>query len=349
MPDPETLTPVIFGCAGLTLSEPEREFFRDVSPAGFILFARNIADPEQTRALVAELSSFCKTPKPLILIDQEGGRVARLKAPNWRSGPAAGELAALASSNIKIAEEAVWLHARLMAVDLFDLGITVDCHPVIDLLMPGADMVIGDRSFGSDPVLVARLGRAACKGLLDGGVLPVLKHLPGHGRAGVDSHKELPFVDTTLDALRDSDFVPFRDLSDMPLAMTAHIVFAALDNHFPVTLSADAMRAVRKETGFAGLVMSDDLSMGALGAFGDMATLARKSLDAGVDLLLHCNGDMQEMQDIAGALNDIVSPVGGHTNASLQQLCERLQVPEYFDEKAGLVRLDELLRSGSRK
>ena len=287
----------IFGCAGERLSEAERRFFADADPLGFILFARNCRAPAQLKALIGELRAAVGRADAPVLIDQEGGRVARLKPPHWRAYPPPARLAALPDP---LAEEAVRLGARLIADDLARLGITVDCLPVLDLPAAGADPVIGDRAYGVEPERVARLGRAACEGLLTGGVLPVVKHIPGHGRAAVDSHHACPTVSAPRDLLSRTDLVPFRRLSDMPWAMTAHIVYAAIDPEAPATLSPRVIAGVvRGDIGFDGVLVSDDLSMQALG--GGIGERARRALAAGCDLALHCNGDPREMDAVAAA------------------------------------------------
>src|SRR5207302_4305692 len=236
-------------------------------------------------------------PDAPVLIDQEGGRVARLQPPEWRAYPPAAQIASLPDP---LAEEAARLAARLIADDLAAVGITVDCAPVLDLPARDADPVIGDRAFGVEPGRVARLGRAFCEGLLAGGVLPVIKHLPGHGRAMVDSHKSLPRVDANRAVLSHSDFAPFRALCAMPWAMTAHIVFAAIDDAAPATFSRKVIDTIiRGEIGFGGVLVSDDVSMGALD--GTLGERTRRTLDAGVDLVLHCNGVMAEMAEIVDA------------------------------------------------
>jgi beta-N-acetylhexosaminidase len=254
---------VLFGCAGKTLDPHERDFFRDTDPLGFILFARNCETPEQIRSLVADLRASVGRADAPILIDQEGGRVARLRPPHWRLYPSGAQIAALGSN----APEAARAAARLIADDLSALGISVDCLPVLDLSFPGADAVIGDRSFGADPDRVAELGRAVCEGLLSGGVLPVIKHIPGHGRGTVDSHFALPVVETPRAALEATDFAPFHKLNDMGWAMTAHIVYSALDAARPATLSPTVIDGViRRDIGFDGVLVSDDLSMQASAA-----------------------------------------------------------------------------------
>jgi beta-N-acetylhexosaminidase len=300
---------VIFGCAGERLSAAERQFFAAAGPVGFILFRRNCRNPAQLRDLVGELRTSIGRDGAPVLIDQEGGRVARLGPPHWRTYPAPARLAALPDP---LAEEAVWLGARLIADDLATLGITVDCLPALDLPTADADPVIGDRAYASVPERVARLGRAACDGLLAGAVLPVIKHIPGHGRARVDSHRECPVVAATHDELARSDFVPFRALAHMPWAMTAHVTFAAIDPRAPATLSLQVIaEIVRREIGFGGVLVSDDLSMGALG--GSLAERTRQALAAGCDLVLHCTGNLAEMEAVA----EVAPPVSAETAARL--------------------------------
>jgi len=286
---------ILFSCAGEVLSTRERAFFRETDPLGFILFQRNCRDREQVRALIADFRDCVGRADAPVLIDMEGGRVARLKPPEWRRYPAAARLAALPE-----AEEAVRLGARLIADDLAALGVTVDAMPVLDLPVPGADNVIGDRAYGSDPALVARLGRAACEGLLAGGVLPIVKHIPGHGRARVDSHKALPVVDEAAAELEKTDFAPFHALHEMPWAMTAHVVYSAIDADRPATLSPMVIgRVIRGSIGFDGVLVSDDIGMGALG--GSFAERAAAVLAAGCDLVLHCSGQLDEMREAAEA------------------------------------------------
>lgn len=288
---------VIFGCAGPELSEAERAFFADADPVGFILFERNCASPEQVRQLCTDLRASVGRKNTPILIDQEGGRVRRLKPPHWRPAPAARMFADLAKRNPAAGEEAVRLNARLMAAELADLGIDVDCTPVLDLPQDDADPIIGDRAYGTEPAMVARLARAVGEGLVAGGVLPIIKHIPGHGRARADSHKELPRVEVSHAELSAHDFRPFRDLCDLPMAMTAHVVFEAIDAAVPATCSRRLIDTViRGEIGFDGWLISDDLSMKALsGGFEDRA---RAALDAGCDVVLHCNGDLAEMHSV---------------------------------------------------
>jgi len=312
-PDPEPFTaidreladhavrPVICGCSGARLTPEEARYFEAAQPAGFILFARNCQTPDQLRALIDELVATTARTHVPILIDQEGGRVARLGPPHWRRYPPAAQFGALAERNPGSAERAVWAMARLIAAELADVGITVDCAPVVDLARPEGHQVIGDRAFSHDPDIVARLGRAFCDGLMAGGVLPVVKHIPGHGRAPADSHQSCPVVNTPRAELADSDFHPFRALADMPLAMTAHVVYADIDAGAPATLSEPVIAdVIRGELGFAGVLISDDIGMGALE--GPIEARARTALAAGCDLVLHCSGVLADMEALAATL-----------------------------------------------
>src|SRR6201996_1076565 len=288
----------IYGCAATSLSAAEKSFFREVRPWGFILFARNISDPAQVTALVQELRETVGDEKAPVLIDQEGGRVARLKPPHWHARPPAARFGALHGTNPEAAREAVYLNARLIAHALASLGINVDCLPVLDVPVPGAHDVIGDRAFSTDPSTIITLGKAQIEGLIDGGVLPVMKHIPGHGRAGADSHLALPRVSASARELSASDFITFRGLNTCPIAMTAHVVYDSIDPQRPATTSPKVIRdVIRGEIGFDGLLMSDDLSMQALE--GPLGSRAKAALFAGCDIVLHCNGDMDEMKQIA--------------------------------------------------
>ena len=291
----------IFGCAGLRLSPAEKAFFRETRPWGFILFARNIESADQTRALIDELRAAAGDDNAMVFVDQEGGRVQRLKPPLARLRRPARMFGALFARDPQVAVEAVTLNHQLIAHELRSLGFDADCAPCIDLLLPETHAVIGDRAYGHEPSVIAALGRAAMDGLLAGGVAPVIKHIPGHGRAMADSHLELPVVQTPLGVLEATDFQPFKGLADAPMAMTAHVVFTAVDPEACVTLSHRAIQTVvRGFIGFDGLLMSDDLSMHALGgAFEDRTRL---SIEAGCDIVLHCNGDMDEMRAIAAAV-----------------------------------------------
>ena len=303
VPPPASL---ILGCEGERLTAAEKELFASVNPMGFILFNRNCTDPGQLRALVGELRACVHRPDAPVLIDQEGGRVARLGPPNWPAFAAAAVFGALAADDQARSVAAMRLHAELIGWHLATAGITVDCAPVLDLLFDTPSSVIGDRAFGAHSKIVAALGASFCAGLMSRGVLPVIKHLPGHGRARVDSHKGLPRVDATLDALRASDFAPFRALCHMPLGMTAHIAFDAIDPERPATQSKIVIEnIIRGEIGFDGLLLSDDISMAALS--GPIDERALRSWDAGCDVVLHCNGIWAEMAAL-GAVAPPLSP-----------------------------------------
>jgi beta-N-acetylhexosaminidase len=319
----------IYGCAGESLSPEEQAFFRQTRPWGFILFARNISNPAQVIALVKELRATVDDANTPVLIDQEGGRVARLKPPHWRERPPAARFGALHDADPEAAKEATYLNARLIAHDLAGLGINVDCLPVLDVPVPGAHDIIGDRAFAHDPHTIIELGRAQIDGLLDGGVLPVMKHIPGHGRAGSDSHLALPRVSATQGQLSSSDFVTFRSLDTCPIAMTAHVVYESIDPQRPATTSPKVIRdVIRGEIGFEGLLMSDDLSMKALD--GPLSVRARAALFAGCDLVLHCNGDMDEMREVASE----VKPLDGLSLKRSEQALAHLRAPGPFDDAA---------------
>lgn len=287
----------IYGCLGLTLTEAEKRFFGESDPWGFIIFARNIDNPDQVRALADEFRAVVGWNAP-ILIDQEGGRVARLRPPHWRSYPPGRRYGDIYATSPSDGLTAARLGAQLIALELRDVGVDVDCLPVLDVPVPGAHDVIGDRAYGETPETVSALARAAMEGVLAGGVLPIIKHIPGHGRAGVDSHEKLPIVDTDRKTLSSTDFAPFAALADAPLAMTAHVIYSAIDGANPATTSPTVIsEIIRDEIGFSGALMSDDLSMKALG--GSFEERTKASLDAGCDLVLHCNGDIEEMEAVA--------------------------------------------------
>ena len=328
----------IYGCTGPELLPAEREFFRAVKPWGFILFARNVESPQQIRKLTASLRATVEDNSAPILIDQEGGRVARLKPPHWHERPAAARFGALYAASQDTAREAVYLNARLIAHDLSQLGINVDCLPVLDVPVSEADPVIGDRAFGSDPAQIIALGRAQIEGLIEGGVLPVMKHIPGHGRATADSHLALPHVDTEAEELSATDFVPFRSLNHCPMAMTAHVVYRAIDPQRPATTSPKVIRdIIRGEIGFDGLLMSDDLSMNALS--GGLSARAKAALFAGCDVVLHCNGKMDEMKEVA----EEAKTLDGQAQKRAQAALSHLSVPDEFDPAAAEDRLATLL------
>jgi len=324
----------IFGCAGHGLTEREAAFFRDAAPWGFILFKRNVDSPEQVRALVDQLRATVGRADAPVLIDQEGGRVARLTPPHWRRYPPGHAYGQIPSAEAR--SDIAWLGARLMARDLFDLGINVDCAPVLDVPAPQGHEIIGDRAYGDGPEVVAGLGRAAAMGLLAGGVLPIIKHIPGHGRAAADSHLDLPIVDASMPELEARDFAPFRALADMPLAMTAHVVYAAVDPTLPATTSPKVIGTVIRDwIGFDGLLISDDLSMKALS--GDFADRARDSLSAGCDIVLHCNGDAKEMAAVAGGSCLLDGDAARRAGAALGRIAAG---PAPFDAAEGRRRFD---------
>ncbi|MBV8937996.1 MAG: beta-N-acetylhexosaminidase [Alphaproteobacteria bacterium] len=328
---------VILGCGRERLTAFEWDFFTEANPVGFILFRRNCRSPDQVRDLVGSLRRCVGRDDAPVLIDQEGGRVARLRPPHWRDYPPPARIASLPDP---LAETAAQLGARLVADDLARLGITVDCFPVLDLPASGTDPVIGDRAYGSEPARVARLAGAVCAGLLEGAVLPVLKHIPGHGRARVDSHHARPFVETGYDELARTDFAPFRALAAMPWAMTAHIVYSAIDPTAPATLSQRVIaEVIRGEIGFDGVLISDDLSMRALG--GGLGERTRQALAAGCDLALHCNGDPGEMAEVV-AMARPISPV---TAARLRrgEARRRCSAQTGFDRGAAEAQFDALL------
>ncbi|MEG3617893.1 beta-N-acetylhexosaminidase [Magnetovibrio sp. PR-2] len=297
MPSPKPLA-AVFGCAGTELSAEERAFFQDVQPLGFILFQRNCENPDQVKALVADLRRCVNHGTAPVLIDQEGGRVARLKPPHWPEFPTAKAYAALYAKDPMAGVDAAFLGGRLIGEELTQLDITVDCAPVLDVPQPGADPIIGDRAFGEDIETIQVLAKAFMDGLMKSGVAPVIKHIPGHGRALVDSHKDLPVVDVDKSTLAAVDFPPFRALHMAAWAMTAHVVYTDLDADNPATLSVHVIsQIIRKELRFQGLLVSDDLSMKALsGSFSERASAC---LAAGCDVALHCNGDMEEMVHVA--------------------------------------------------
>ena len=328
----------ITGVAGPELSAAEREFIRTERPWGFILFKRNIDTPAQITHLVRELRDAGGNPEAPVLIDQEGGRVQRLGPPNWPVYPAGAVFSALYDIDPKLGLEAGRLSARLIADDLIRLGITVDCLPLADVPVDGADAVIGNRAYGTEPAKVAAIGRAVSQGLEQGGVLPVLKHIPGHGRATADTHFKLPEVDTAEKELERTDFAAFQPLADLPMAMTAHVVFSALDPVHPATTSATIIRQViRGVIGFQGLLMSDDVSMNALA--GSIAERTRAIIAAGCDMVLHCNGKLEEMRDVARETPEL----SGKALERAKQAMASRQPPQPFDRQAALARLDVLI------
>lgn len=309
---------VILGCAGKSLSAEEAAFFRDAQPWGFILFKRNIGTPEEVRALTASLRNCLGRADAPILIDQEGGRVQRMGPPHWPKYPSGRSYGRLNGSAVAIAR----LGARLIAHDLAEVGINVDCAPVLDVPSPGSDDIIGDRAYGTDPEEVAAIGRAVAEGLMAGRVLPVVKHMPGHGRAACDSHKNLPVVEAGLEELRQRDFAPFRALADLPMAMSAHVVFTAIDPDRPATQSPVVIRdVIRREIAFDGLLMTDDLSMHAL--TGPFRGRAEAAFAAGIDIALHCNGDAGEMRAVCEGTPLLEGDAARRADAAMSRLVGR--------------------------
>lgn len=321
----------IAGCSGLQLTDDERAFFRDERPWGFILFGRNIAEAAQVRDLVAELKSLGDGALRPVLIDQEGGRVQRLRPPLSPRFPPSASIGQVHAADREKGRRAAWLQGRLLAHDLREgFGIDVDCLPCLDVPQPGAHSVIGDRAYAEDPQIVAELGGLAAEGLMAGAVLPVMKHIPGHGRGEADSHLELPHVAASRADLEAFDFRPFQALAGLPAGMTAHLLFEALDPLRPATLSPTVIgEIIRGAIGFDGLLMSDDMSMKALQ--GDMGELAGRAIAAGCDLALHCNGDMAEMQLVAANVPEL-------SGESLQRADRALEIirrqPDAIDAPA---------------
>jgi beta-N-acetylhexosaminidase len=328
---------VILGLLGETLTRGERDFFRDADPWGFILFKRNVRDRSQLKALTAALRGAVGRDAP-IFVDQEGGRVQRLVSPEWRDRPAARLFANLDKTDPARAVEAARLSHRLMAHDLREVGIDADCAPVLDIPQSGADPIIGDRAFGVAPKAVSVLARAALEGLAEGGVVGVIKHIPGHGRADVDSHLELPRVKAGARELEAVDLAPFKALADAPMAMTAHVVYSAWDADRPATTSPTVIaEIVRGKIGFDGLLMTDDLSMKALkGGYGERAAAA---LAAGCDVILHCNGERAEMEPIVA----VAPRLAGKSFERAARAEAARGAPQAFDATDGQARLDALL------
>lgn len=319
----------ISGCKGLSLTQDEISFFRDERPWGFILFGRNIGEAAQIADLTASMRDAIGRPDAPVMIDQEGGRVQRIRPPVADQYPNAAALGDIYRRNREAGLRAAWLMSRLHAFDLTRLGITVDCLPVLDVPVPGSHDVIGNRAYGHDPVAVAEMGRAAADGLKAGGMLPVMKHMPGHGRAFADSHHNLPVVDVPREELEKTDFLPFAAMKNELMAMSAHIVFNAIDPGNPATTSPKVVsEIIRGHIGFDGLLLSDDVSMNALA--GDIATRARGIVAAGLDMVLHCHGIMEEMVAVAG----IVPEVSGETLRRTEAVMNGFAPADGADEQA---------------
>jgi beta-N-acetylhexosaminidase len=327
------------GCSALQLSEDERAFFREARPCGLILFRRNCESPDQVRRLADDAAHAVGGDRFMVMVDQEGGRVRRLRPPHWRDYPAARSFGTFYQSDPARGLEAARLAARLIAEDLRACRITVNAAPVLDVPVPGAHDIIGDRAYGRDPETVTALGRAVGEGLKAGGVIPVIKHIPGHGRARADSHESLPVIDTALGELEESDFRPFAALAHMPAAMTAHVLLTALDRTRPASVSpAIISQVIRGSIGFDGLLMSDDVSMKALE--GPIASRARDVIEAGCDIVLHCNGEMREMAAVA----EVVPELAGKSLARLEAALEVTERCEPFDKTRAAQLLAEVAR-----
>lgn len=327
----------ITGLSGPAITPEERAFLRDAAPFGLILFKRNVVDPSQLRALTGDFKAICGSDAA-VLIDQEGGRVQRMGPPHWPAYPPGAVYGEIYRSDPARGVRAAWLGARLIAADLAAVGITVDCLPLADVPVAGADKVIGDRAYGDTPLQVATLAMTVAEGLKAGGVLPVVKHIPGHGRATADSHLSLPMVTADRRTLEATDFAAFMPLAGEPFGMTAHVVFTALDPGLPATTSAIMIgQVIRGFIGFSGALMSDDVSMGALA--GPIAERVRRSLAAGCDLVLHCNGNFAEMQEVAANCPEL----GG---AALERTARALKsrtAPQALDVAAARAEFSELV------
>jgi beta-N-acetylhexosaminidase len=327
----------ITGLAGLALTPDERAFVREARPWGLIVFKRNVSDPAQLAALTDSFRETVGWNAP-VLVDQEGGRVQRLGPPHWPAYPPGAAYGALYDRDPAAGAAAARLGARLIASDLKAVGIDVDCLPLADVPVPGSDNVIGDRAYGDRPDKVAALAAAIAEGLLAGGVLPVLKHLPGHGRATADSHERLPVVATERATLETTDFAAFRPLAGLPLGMTAHVVFSAIDPVSPATTSATMVREViRDGIGFRGVLMSDDVSMGALS--GSLAERSQAALAAGCDMILHCNGKLDEMRAVASVVPELAGNAAERADAALAAR----RKPDAFDGEASRVVFKSML------
>jgi beta-N-acetylhexosaminidase len=328
----------ITGVSGTELDATERAFVRAERPWGFILFKRNIDTPAQVIRLIQELRESLGDPDAPVLIDQEGGRVQRFGPPHWPVYPPGAIFGALYDIDSALGLKAARLSARLIAADLFELGVTVDCLPLADVPVAGADAVIGNRAYGTEPAKVAAIARAVTEGLEQGGILPVLKHIPGHGRATADTHFRLPEVDTSKAELERTDFAAFQPLADLPMAMTAHVVFSALDPAQPATTSATIIRQViRGVIGFQGLLMSDDVSMNALA--GSIAERTRAIFTAGCDMVLHCNGRLDEMREVAAQTPEL----SGRALERARRALASRKAPQPFDRPAARAELEALI------
>ncbi|MBT4285050.1 MAG: glycoside hydrolase family 3 N-terminal domain-containing protein [Paracoccaceae bacterium] len=318
-----TVGAYIFGCIGSKLSKKEFDFFKESQPWGFILFSRNIESKAQVKLLTMELRESVGRNAP-ILIDQEGGRVQRMRSPEWMEYlPALTQVKKSGSH----AGRVMYLRSRLIALELNEIGIDVNCAPVADLLKPNTHTILADRCYGETVEDVVKISRAVATGLLDGGVLPVVKHIPGYGRAVVDGHEQLPIVRETLEVLTRTDFLPFKLLADLPISMTAHITYTSIDDT-PATISKKMLSLIRNDLGYKNLIITDDISMGALE--GSIFERSKSSIDAGCDIVLHCNGDLKEMIDVANASGQLTSQGEERSQFALEQ--KRPPKEESIDE-----------------
>lgn len=331
---------VIFGCASTSLDAREKAFFRDAAPLGFILFARNIQNPDQVRSLIEELRQCCGRDDTPILIDQEGGRVQRLSPPHWRDSPPPGIFANLHDKDQSAGLEAVRLNARLIAATLSDLTITVNCLPCLDIPQSNSHEFLRGRMSGNTAEQSTLLGQATCDGLLSGGIMPVIKHIPGHGRATTDSHLALPRITASREDLQGVDFVPFKALRLAGWAMTAHVIYDQIDADRPASTSPIiTQQIIREHIGFDGFLVSDDICMQALS--GSITERFSECLRAGSDTVLHCNGNMDEMKKIA----DTAHQMNDRALERYKRGQNMVHAPQPFDRTAGLARLEELLQN----
>lgn len=333
-----TLNAFVVGCSGTELTAGERDFVREARPCGLILFQRNCDSPDQISRLTQEAAAAVGGSTFLVLVDQEGGRVRRMRPPHWRDYPSARAISKLYGQDRKAGLDAARSIARLISQDLVAVGINMNCAPVLDIPVEGAHDIIGDRAYGKDPETVSALGRATADGYLAGGVIPVIKHIPGHGRARADSHEALPVVDTPVAELQASDFAPFAALAGFPAAMTAHILFTAMDQVHPVSVSRTIIgEVIRKLIGFGGLLMSDDLSMKALA--GTIDERAKGVIEAGCDIALHCSGLMPEMEAVAG----VVPKLDGRSLERFEAALDATAQSPDWDEERALALLDRVM------
>lgn len=333
----------MLGCEGPAITTEEKRFFATANPFGFILFKRNCENPAQLRSLTYALRDAVGRADVPIFIDQEGGRVARLKQPYWPNLPALRDIGALYEKDPALGRVAMHLHALIISHMLTDVGINGNCAPVLDLLVEGASSAIGDRALSAQTHVIASCARVAVETFLQNGILPVIKHIPGHGRVKVDPHIDLPFVDSSLAVLQKEDFAPFIALRDAPIAMNCHVVFRALDPENPVSLSRSVhTQWIRGQMGYDGLVFSDDLAMGALRVKGDLPEIANSALRAGADIVLYCTGILSRMQEICETL-PAISPAALIRWEKAKSICSQPHKP--IDIKVAMERLDRALRA----